>query len=204
MQEALTNAVKHGDAERAAVEVVEHDRDGAGCASATTGRALTRRRPTGGFGLIGMRERVELLDGELHDRIGPRQRDGSGVAPCGAGGQESTERRADSSATVSPYALLAALGCAMAGRDRTEAAPMPIITSARSRSDQTALSTTDATPITVVLADDHQVVRSGLRLLLESEPRFEVLAEAGDVADDDERGRGLPTPGAGARPQHGR
>ena len=36
--------------------------------------------------------------------------------------------------------------------------------------------------ITVVLADDHKVVRSGLRLLLDSESRFEVLAETGDVA----------------------
>ena len=37
-------------------------------------------------------------------------------------------------------------------------------------------------PITIVLADDHKVVRSGLRMLLESEGRFEVLAESGDVA----------------------
>jgi two-component system response regulator NreC len=36
--------------------------------------------------------------------------------------------------------------------------------------------------ITVVLADDHKVVRSGLRLLLESEQHFEVVAETGDVA----------------------
>jgi two-component system response regulator NreC len=36
-------------------------------------------------------------------------------------------------------------------------------------------------PITIVLADDHRVVRSGLRMLLEAEERFEVLAEAGDV-----------------------
>ncbi len=35
--------------------------------------------------------------------------------------------------------------------------------------------------ITIVLADDHTVVRSALRLLLESEPGFEVVAEAGDV-----------------------
>jgi two-component system response regulator NreC len=33
-----------------------------------------------------------------------------------------------------------------------------------------------------VLADDHVVVRSGLRMLLESEPGIEVVAEAGDVA----------------------
>lgn len=37
-------------------------------------------------------------------------------------------------------------------------------------------------PITIVLADDHKVVRSGLRMLLESDRRFEVLAESGDVA----------------------
>ena len=37
-------------------------------------------------------------------------------------------------------------------------------------------------PITVVLADDHKVVRSGLRMLLQSDGRFEVLGEAGSVA----------------------
>jgi two-component system response regulator NreC len=36
-------------------------------------------------------------------------------------------------------------------------------------------------PITIVLADDHKVVRSGLRMLLESDDRFEVLGEAGTV-----------------------
>jgi two-component system response regulator NreC len=43
----------------------------------------------------------------------------------------------------------------------------------------------DARPATIriVLADDHAVVRSGLRLLLDSEPDFEVVAEAGDVQD---------------------
>jgi two-component system, NarL family, response regulator NreC len=37
--------------------------------------------------------------------------------------------------------------------------------------------------ITVVLADDHAVVRKGLRLLLEAEPGMHVLAEAGTVPD---------------------
>ena len=36
-------------------------------------------------------------------------------------------------------------------------------------------------PIRIVLADDHQVVRSGLRMLLDGERDFEVIAEAGDV-----------------------
>ncbi len=35
--------------------------------------------------------------------------------------------------------------------------------------------------VTIVLADDHQVVREGLRMLLAAEAGFEVLDEAGDV-----------------------
>jgi len=38
-----------------------------------------------------------------------------------------------------------------------------------------------AEQITVVLADDHAVVRSALRMLLEDEPEIEVVAEAGDA-----------------------
>ena len=36
-------------------------------------------------------------------------------------------------------------------------------------------------PIKIVIADDHAVVRSGLRMLLAAEDGFEVVAEAGDV-----------------------
>ena len=36
-------------------------------------------------------------------------------------------------------------------------------------------------PITVVLADDHTVMRRGLRMLLQAESDLEVVAEAGDV-----------------------
>ena len=38
-----------------------------------------------------------------------------------------------------------------------------------------------ASVIRIVIADDHPVVRSGLRLLLDAESDFEVVAEAGDV-----------------------
>jgi two-component system response regulator NreC len=41
----------------------------------------------------------------------------------------------------------------------------------------------EARSITIVLADDHVVVRRGLRLLLDGEEGLEVVAEAGDVAD---------------------
>ena len=37
--------------------------------------------------------------------------------------------------------------------------------------------------IRIVLADDHAVVRSALRMLLDAEPGMEVVAEAGDVED---------------------
>ena len=36
--------------------------------------------------------------------------------------------------------------------------------------------------IKIVIADDHQVVRTGLKMLLDAEEDFEVVAEAGDVA----------------------
>jgi two-component system response regulator NreC len=36
-------------------------------------------------------------------------------------------------------------------------------------------------PIRIVIADDHAVVRAGLRLLLDAEDGFRVVAEAGDV-----------------------
>src|ERR1700755_1052040 len=39
-----------------------------------------------------------------------------------------------------------------------------------------------AETITIVLADDHEVVRAGLRMLLDAEPGFAVVSEAGDVA----------------------
>lgn len=38
-----------------------------------------------------------------------------------------------------------------------------------------------AATVRIVLADDHKVVRSGLQLLLDKEPDFEVVAQAGDV-----------------------
>ena len=55
--------------------------------------------------------------------------------------------------------------------------------------------TTATTTMTIVVADDHAVVRSGLRLLLDAEPELEVIAEAGDMPGCDPDGQGAPPDG---------
>src|SRR5688500_8770265 len=66
-----------------------------------------------------------------------------------------------------PFGRLPQLSRAMAG-------PAVSPASARSASD-------GAHSIRIVRADDHVVVRSALRMLLDAEPGLEVVAEAGDV-----------------------
>ncbi len=44
------------------------------------------------------------------------------------------------------------------------------------------MSSGDSTPIRIVLADDHSVIRAGLRMLLDQEPDLEVIGEADDSA----------------------
>jgi two-component system, NarL family, response regulator NreC len=48
--------------------------------------------------------------------------------------------------------------------------------------DNGTAETPPAGTITIVLADDHEVVRAGLRMLLDAEPGFTVVSEAGNVA----------------------
>jgi two-component system response regulator NreC len=49
----------------------------------------------------------------------------------------------------------------------------------------------EAPPITIVLADDHAVVRTGLRFVLDAQPDFRVIAEAGTVDDATREARAL-------------
>jgi two-component system, NarL family, response regulator NreC len=51
-----------------------------------------------------------------------------------------------------------------------------------SATEDSAAAPTPAGTITIILADDHEVVRAGLRMLLDAEPGFAVVSEAGDVA----------------------
>jgi len=45
----------------------------------------------------------------------------------------------------------------------------------------------DTGPITIVIADDHQVIRAALRFFLSQQDGFEVVGEAGDVATTERR-----------------
>jgi two-component system response regulator NreC len=47
----------------------------------------------------------------------------------------------------------------------------------------------DRSKTTVVIADDHTVVRQGLRLLIDNEPGMQVIAEAGTVPDAERMAR---------------
>ena len=64
VQECLSNAARHANASLAVVELVR--RDGRlRIRVSDDGRGFDMRRESEGFGLRGMRERVELLDGRL-------------------------------------------------------------------------------------------------------------------------------------------
>ena len=73
IQEALTNARKHGGATSARVEVVE-DAERVELTVRDEGRGFDPAvRRAGGFGLVGMRERVELASGTLEVQSAPGQ-----------------------------------------------------------------------------------------------------------------------------------
>lgn len=71
VQESLNNAVRHGKAERAIVEVIEKDGEIA-IRVTDDGIGFDANRPGGhGLGLLGMRERVGLSGGRVEIRSGP-------------------------------------------------------------------------------------------------------------------------------------
>jgi signal transduction histidine kinase len=70
VQEALTNVVKHADAERVRL-LLREDTGRIEVLVRDNGRGFDLMRPSDGFGLVGMRERIELADGELEVRSAP-------------------------------------------------------------------------------------------------------------------------------------
>jgi len=72
VQEALTNVAKHAGAQRVSVTVAERDTT-VEIAVTDDGRGFSGGDPTGGFGLIGMRERIRLAGGRHDIESGPGQ-----------------------------------------------------------------------------------------------------------------------------------
>jgi signal transduction histidine kinase len=70
VQEALTNAAKHGGATKARVEVTE-DESTVHIVVSDDGAGFDPAAATAGFGLLGMRERVELLGGTIEIESAP-------------------------------------------------------------------------------------------------------------------------------------
>jgi signal transduction histidine kinase len=70
VQEALTNAVKHGDATRATVEVVESRTD-IRLTVRDDGHGFDTAAPAEGFGIGGMRERISLAGGAMEIESSP-------------------------------------------------------------------------------------------------------------------------------------
>jgi signal transduction histidine kinase len=69
VQEALTNIARHAPGARSVVVTVTHDPRQVMVEVTDDAPASRHHRPGGGYGLVGMRERVEALDGKL--RAGP-------------------------------------------------------------------------------------------------------------------------------------
>src|SRR6185437_13412467 len=65
---------------------------------------------------------------------------------------------------------------------RSRPAGSPVVPRAGEVHPECMAPTTTAT-IRVLLCDDHALVRSGLRRLIESEPKFEVVGEASDAEE---------------------
>lgn len=82
-------------------------------------------------------------------------------ADCTGHPHEATARRRETTDDVHSHGVESRLG--MASQDRPEQA-------------------SPHCPVRIVLADDHQVVRRGLQLVLDGEPDFEVVSQGGDLA----------------------
>jgi signal transduction histidine kinase len=70
VQEALTNVVKHADAGKVHIAVSEHG-SAVDLSIRDDGRGFASDAPTEGFGLMGMRERAALVEGDLSLRSAP-------------------------------------------------------------------------------------------------------------------------------------
>jgi CheY-like chemotaxis protein len=137
-QELLFNVVKHARVTEATIRFQQHGP--CVCLSVSDrGRGFDPQglREAAGYGLLSIRERIELLGGRVKIRSAPGK--GSTIFVV----VPNTER--------------------VVGREKES--PRPAATDYRQ-------------PLRGLLADDHRIVREGLRLLLADQPDVEILGEA--------------------------
>jgi signal transduction histidine kinase len=163
-QELLFNAVKHARVKEARIRVRRHG--SCVCLSVSDrGRGFSPQelRQAAGYGLLSIRERIELLGGRMKIKSAPGR--GSTffiVVPDGTESQDSVgvgrAPKRDESRLGSP--------------------PCAYPTSDEATSGGQRLGGHGGPPLRVLLADDHRIVREGLRLLLRDETDVEIVGEA--------------------------
>jgi len=152
-QELLFNVVKHARANKARIRVRRLGR--CICLSVSDrGRGFDPRdlRQTRGFGLLSIRERIELLGGRMKIHS--------------VKGQGTTFHIVVPDSPVAENSYPAA-GAAPHAGPTSEVGP-----------DGHGPAGHGGPPLRVLLADDHEIVREGLRSLLSDEPGVEVVGEA--------------------------
>jgi signal transduction histidine kinase len=153
VQELLFNVVKHARVDEARIMIRQHGR--CVCLSVRDqGRGFDPQqlREVAGYGLLSIRERVELLGGRMKIKSAPGK--GSSFFIVVPNGQTIIEDGRQKTVGVSPRAYPTPGG--HDGEEGGHGEP----------------------PLRVLLADDHRIVREGLRLLLNDQPNVEIVGEA--------------------------
>ena len=160
-QELLFNVVKHADVHEARLQIAtgqQHVRlevQDHGCGFDCEEHGKGDSGP--GFGLLSIKERVGLLGGQVE--IDSRIDEGTLV-------RITVPMALSAPASVPSEAAIEPAGAEVTGED-------PV-------TDQNLGRREPLRPVTVLLADDHRVVRQGLRALLDDYPDIKVLGEAPD------------------------
>ena len=160
VRELLLNVVKHAQVDTAYVKVTPLENDGLRLVVADFGQGfdlaqLEGHRPSGGFGLFSIRERLEVLGGRLQIDAAP-----------GRGARMVIEISRTGTA-LPDGGTLVETGLSL---PRTATPPEPVETPVSRRERKTR----------VLLADDHAIVRQGLAGLLREHDAIDVVGEAVD------------------------
>jgi PAS domain S-box-containing protein len=159
-RELLLNVVKYARTRTAGITMsidddmlkISVEDDGSGFEPS---QRLTEATGRGGFGLLNLRERLQLLGGRLDIRSAPGQ-------GC----------RVEMSCPMSVVRPAESSSAPAGSREQPPAGET------RTRSEEGSVH--DGRPIRVMLVDDHRIVRDGLAGILEDQPGIEVVAEAAD------------------------